>query len=53
MAQATIYIKDKTNRILNITKAQHGLNDKSAVIDYVVEKYAEMVFPPELMPKGD
>jgi len=53
MAQATIFIADKTNRILNIVKAQHGLKDKSAVIDFVVERYAEMFLPTELQPKEE
>jgi hypothetical protein len=53
MAQATIFIADKTNRILNIIKAQHSLKDKSAVIDFVVEKYAEIFLPSELQPKEE
>jgi len=53
MAQATIFIADKTNRILNIVKAQQGLKDKSAVIDLIVERYAETFLPTELQPKGD
>ena len=53
MAQATIFVDDRTNRILNIIKAQHSLKDKSAVIDFVVERYAEIFLPTELQPKGD
>jgi hypothetical protein len=53
MAQATIFIADKTNRILNIVKAQQGLKDKSAVIDLIVERYAEAFLPTELQPKEE
>jgi hypothetical protein len=53
MAQATIFVSDRTNRILNIIKAQQGLKDKSAVIDFVVERYAEVFLPTELQVKGE
>lgn len=53
MAQATIFVDDRTNRILNIIQVQQGLKDKSAVIDFVVERYAEIFLPSELQPKGD
>jgi hypothetical protein len=48
MKQANIVIKDRTNQILNIIKAQQGLKDKNSVIDFVIERYAEIFLPKEL-----
>jgi len=48
MKQANILIKDRTNQILNIIKAQQSLKDKSEVVDFIVERYAEIFLPTEL-----
>ena len=50
MVQAVINIDENTNRILNIVKAQYGLNDKSQAIVLVVNEY-ENFMEPELRPK--
>lgn len=41
MVQALINISDRSNRILNMVKAQHGFKNKSQAIDFVVEWYAK------------
>jgi hypothetical protein len=51
MVKALIDISKKTNKILNIVKAQNGFNDKSQAIDFVVEVYEEDVMEPELKPE--
>jgi hypothetical protein len=51
MVRANVDISDKTNRILNIVKAQKGLKDKNTTINFIVEQYAELTSPVEL--KGD
>jgi len=51
MVRANVDISDKTNRILNIVKAQKGLKDKNKTIYFIVEQYAELTSPIEL--KGD
>lgn len=50
MVQALIEIDDKTNRVLNIVKAQHNLKDKSQAIGLVVGEYEEAFLEPELRP---
>ncbi|MFQ5406200.1 MAG: antitoxin [Candidatus Micrarchaeia archaeon] len=47
MVQALVNISKKANHALNVVKAVHGLKDKSAAIEYVVEEYAEEVLEPE------
>jgi hypothetical protein len=51
MVQAIINIEDRTNRILNIIKAQYGLKDKSAAIDFMAAEYEEEIMEPELKPE--
>lgn len=51
MVQAMIDISEKSNRVLNIIKAKHGLKDKSEAIDLVVKEYEENVLEPELRPE--
>ncbi len=46
-----IDISEKSNRVLNIIKAKHGLKDKSEAIDLVVKEYEENVLEPELRPE--
>lgn len=51
MVKALINIDDHTNRIINIVKAQHGLKDKSEVIDYMALRYEEDILEPGLRPE--
>ena len=51
MVQAIINISDHTNRVLNILKAKHGLNDKSAAIDLMAQHYEAHIMEPELRPE--
>ena len=51
MVQAVINIDERTNRILNIVKAKHGLKDKSEAINLVVGEYEENFLEPELRPE--
>jgi hypothetical protein len=51
MVQAIINIEDRTNRILNIIKAQYGLKDKSAAIDFMAAEYEKVILEPELKPE--
>ncbi|MFH1401331.1 MAG: antitoxin [Nanoarchaeota archaeon] len=53
MVQAMIQIDDRTNRVLNIVKAQHGLKDKSQAIDFVVKAYEESYLQESLRPGYD
>ena len=46
-----INIDEKTNRVLNIVKAKHGLKDKSEAINLVVSTYEEEFLEPELRPE--
>lgn len=50
MVQAVINIDENTNRVLNIVKAQYGLNDKSQAIILIVNEY-ENFMEPELRPE--
>jgi hypothetical protein len=51
MVQAMIDIDERTNRVLNIVKAKHGLKDKSAAINLVVRQYEIEFLEPELRPE--
>ena len=51
MVQAIINITEKTNRVLNIVKAKHGLKDKSEAINVLVEEYETGLLEPELRPE--
>lgn len=51
MVKALIDIDEHTNRIINIVKAQHGLKDKSQVIDFMAMRYEEDIMEPELRPE--
>jgi hypothetical protein len=41
MVQAIITLDEKTDRIINIVKGQHGLKNKSAAIGMIVARYEE------------
>lgn len=51
MVKAVIDIDEKTNRILNIVKAEYGLKDKSKAIDKVVEKFEEFAMDGDVRPE--
>lgn len=51
MVQAMINIDERTNRVLNIVKAKHGLKDKSQAINLVVSEYEETLLEPQLRPE--
>ncbi len=51
MVKAIIDIDDRTNRILNIVKAKHGLKDKSQAINLMAQQYEVWVMEPELRPE--
>ncbi|MFH1316141.1 MAG: antitoxin [Candidatus Woesearchaeota archaeon] len=46
-----INIRENTNKVLNIIKAQQGLKDKSEAIDFVVNEYEQILLEPELRPE--
>ncbi len=50
MVKAMINIDKRTNRVLNIVKAQYGLKDKSKAIEKVVHIYEEEMMELELRP---
>ena len=50
MVQAIIDIDDKTNRVLNIVKAQFDLKDKSQAIQIMAERYEQEILEPTLRP---
>ena len=51
MVKAMINIQDRTNRVLNVIKAKHGLKDKSAAIDKVVGEYEQQFLDIRLHPE--
>ncbi len=51
MVQAIIDISERSNRVLNMVKAKHGLKDKSAAIDLMAREYEEEILEPELRPE--
>jgi hypothetical protein len=50
MVQAIIDIDERTNRVLNILKAQNGLKDKSQAINLMAKRYEEDILEPALRP---
>jgi hypothetical protein len=46
-----ININERTNRVLNIVKAKHGLKDKSQAINLVVNEYESAFLEPQLRPE--
>lgn len=51
MVQAMVEINEKTNRVLNVIKAQYGLKNKSDAIDLMAEKYEEEVMEEKVRPE--
>jgi hypothetical protein len=51
MVKAIVNINERTNRVLNIVKAKHGLRTKSEAINIVVSEYGKSLLEPELRPE--
>jgi hypothetical protein len=51
MVQAMVHLDEKTNRVLNIIKAQYGLKDKSQAIQVAVKGYEVEVMEPQFRPE--
>ena len=51
MVQAVVKLSEKTNRVINIVKAKHGLKDKSQAIEMITNAYEEQMLEPELRPE--
>jgi Protein of unknown function (DUF2683) len=51
MVKAIIEIDDRTNRVLNVLKAKHGLKDKSQAIILMAQQFEACVMEPELRPE--
>lgn len=51
MVKAIVELDERTNRIVNIVKAKHGLKDKSEAINKLVLEYEEMLLEPALKPE--
>jgi hypothetical protein len=51
MVQAMVHLDEKTNRVLNIIKAQYGLKDKSQAIQIAVKGYKEEIMEPQFRPE--
>jgi hypothetical protein len=51
MVKAIVTIDERTNRILNILKAKHGLKDKSQAINLMAQQFEACVMEPELRPE--
>ncbi|MCL2477361.1 DUF2683 family protein [Candidatus Bathycorpusculum sp.] len=51
MVKAIIEIDERTNRVLNIIKAKHGLKDKSQAINLMAQQFEENLLEPELKPE--
>lgn len=50
MVKAIIDISERTNKILNIVKAKHGLRTKSDAINFAMQIFEEENLSPELKP---
>ena len=51
LVKAIVNIDDRTNRVLNILKAKHGLRDKSQAINLMAQQFEECLMEPELRPE--
>ena len=51
MVKAIIDIDERTNRVLNIVKAKHGLRDKSQAIEIMAAEYEQDLLEPQLRPE--
>jgi hypothetical protein len=46
MVKAIVTIDERTNRILNILKAKHGLKDKSQAINLMAQQFEACIWNP-------
>ena len=51
MVKAIVEIDERTNRILNILKAKHGLKTKSQALNLMAQQFELCVLEPELRPE--
>ena len=51
MVKAIVDIDERTNRILNILKAKHGLKDKSQALNLMAQQFELCILEPELRPE--
>ena len=51
MVKAIVEIDERTNRILNILKAKHGLKDKSQALNLMAQQFELCILEPELRPE--
>jgi hypothetical protein len=51
VVKAIVTIDERTNRVLNIIKAKHGLKDKSQAINLMAQQYEICILEPELRPE--
>ncbi|MGA2385669.1 MAG: DUF2683 family protein [Candidatus Bathyarchaeia archaeon] len=51
MVKAIVTLDERTNRILNVLKAKHGLRDKSQAINLMAQEFEACVMEPELRPE--
>ena len=51
MVQALVELDENTNRVLNIVKAKFEFKDKSEAIKFIVLKYIDSEYEPELRPE--
>jgi hypothetical protein len=51
MVKAIVEINERTNRILNILKAKHGLKTKSQALNLMAQQFELCVLEPELRPE--
>jgi hypothetical protein len=51
MVKAIVEINERTNRVLNIIKAQHCLKDKSQAINLMAQQFEERLLEPGLRPE--
>jgi hypothetical protein len=51
MVQAIVNLGKFENRILTLVKSKYGLKNKSEAVNFVIGKYWEDIFEPELKPE--
>jgi hypothetical protein len=51
LVKAIVTLDDRTNRILNVIKAKHGLKDKSQAINLMAQEFEACIMEPELRPE--
>jgi hypothetical protein len=51
LVKAIVTLDERTNRILNVLKAKHGLRDKSQAINLMAQEFEACVMEPELRPE--